>query len=282
MVHYTREIVRTKRYWKGERYPGDGFVRISRDAVKSVEYRWRYQRRGAEGEREFKGARSNRGWYAFDQPNADEWMEGAQTIERRSAIADRMREWMRAPFVVFDCETTGLDDNAEIVQIGIVDHTGEILLDTLINPGRRIPYDATRIHGITDAMVADAPTFEEVYPLIWRALESRRWAGYNLGFDVGKLDGACDRRGLRCPEPAKAWDGLSWGGAMRADDRLDVMRVYAEWWGDFHDYFMSYTWQKLSKANSRHRLNETGRDHSAVDDAITTLNLIKFMEGYHG
>lgn len=71
-------------------------------------------------------------------------------------------------YVVFDLETTGLDlDSDQIVSIGafrIVE--GRIRLDDmfnrLVNPGRNIPPNAVKIHGIVPAMVVDAPNALDV------------------------------------------------------------------------------------------------------------------------
>ena len=67
-------------------------------------------------------------------------------------------------YVVFDLETTGTscltDQVAEISAIKVVDHQVVDEFSTLVNPERRIPYYATEVNGITDDMVADAPTFD--------------------------------------------------------------------------------------------------------------------------
>ncbi|NDD11792.1 MAG: hypothetical protein EB072_03880 [Betaproteobacteria bacterium] len=54
--------------------------------------------------------------------------------------------------VFLDTETTGLSPSSgdKIVEIAIVDGSGRILLNSLVDPGRAIPWHATNVHGITD------------------------------------------------------------------------------------------------------------------------------------
>ncbi len=67
-------------------------------------------------------------------------------------------------YVVFDLETTGIScNNDEVVEISAVKVIGGQVTEefsTLVNPRRPIPFMATSVNGITDEMVADAPTFE--------------------------------------------------------------------------------------------------------------------------
>jgi hypothetical protein len=149
--------------------------------------------------------------------------------------------------VVLDTETTGLYD-AWIVEIAIVDVKGQVLLDTLVNPGMPIPGDATAIHGITDEMVSGAPVFADILPDLTRILRGRRCGIWNEAFDVGILRGELNRyyRGAEpeaAPEPwlthpaATAWlDGLRTECAMT---------WYAQWYGDWSDYWGDYTWKAL-------------------------------------
>src|SRR4051794_16479396 len=81
-------------------------------------------------------------------------------------------------YVVLDSETTGVA-HAEIVQIAVVDAAGQVLIDTLVKPIQLIPREATRIHGITDAMVADAPTFAAILPQLQNILTGRNVVVYN-------------------------------------------------------------------------------------------------------
>ena len=75
------------------------------------------------------------------------------------------------PAIALDLETTGLDvADGRVVQIGAVAMRGPVVLsepriDTHVDPGIPIPATSTRIHGITDADVADAPRFHKLIGL---------------------------------------------------------------------------------------------------------------------
>lgn len=57
--------------------------------------------------------------------------------------------------------------------------------ETLINPGVPIPRNITHITGISDEMVEDAPTFNEVAPKIFEMLEGQVFVAHNVNFDYG-------------------------------------------------------------------------------------------------
>lgn len=61
-----------------------------------------------------------------------------------------------------DTETTGLDRGDRLVEIGVVDAAGAVVFQSLINPGMPIPLAASKVHGITDEMVREAPRLKEV------------------------------------------------------------------------------------------------------------------------
>ncbi len=77
---------------------------------------------------------------------------------------DRAHKSYAEDYVVFDLETTGLRPNQDaIIEISALRvRKGEIVAEfsTLVNPQRPIPPGASRVNGITDAMVADAPHIE--------------------------------------------------------------------------------------------------------------------------
>jgi DNA polymerase-3 subunit epsilon len=93
--------------------------------------------------------------------------------------------------VCVDLETTG--GNAawhRIIEVGIVevDRDGSVReWSTLVNPGARIPASIAEFTGITNEMVADAPTFEDVHREILARLHGRLFVAHNARFDYGFL-----------------------------------------------------------------------------------------------
>ena len=99
---------------------------------------------------------------------------------------------LKKPLAFIDLETTGVNPGLDrIVEIAIV----KILTDgtksvkrRLINPEIPIPKGASDVHGITDEMVKDAPTFKQVAHELKQMLDGCDFAGYNSNrFDIPLL-----------------------------------------------------------------------------------------------
>ncbi|MBB5180095.1 DNA polymerase-3 subunit epsilon [Planomicrobium koreense] len=94
-------------------------------------------------------------------------------------------------YVVLDFETTGLKAGSDkIIQIGAVKYIGHNREDTmylLINPERHISSTITRITGITNADVQEAPVIEEVAHELIAFIEGLPIIAHNAPFDMGFL-----------------------------------------------------------------------------------------------
>lgn len=94
-------------------------------------------------------------------------------------------------FAIVDIETTGgSPKQAAITEICILRYDGEKLVDrfqTLIQPEQAIPSYITALTGITDAMVADAPRFDEVAEAIYHRLQDAVFVAHNASFDYSFL-----------------------------------------------------------------------------------------------
>lgn len=186
----------------------------------------------------------------------EEWQEQQHQAMLKEAETEAS-EWARGVLadpaaVILDTETTGL--NGSIIEISIIHaQTGNVLLDSLINPERSIPGEASAIHGITDEMVKDAPTFPVIYPEILRILTQARVVIYNAEFDTGRLWYDCQRCDL--PQLEKLFSKVEC-----------AMQWYAAWYGDWHSYYQNFKWQPLA-----------GGNHRALGDCLACLDRIRGM-----
>lgn len=92
-------------------------------------------------------------------------------------------------YVIFDLETTGISPNYdEVIEISALKVKGGKVVDefnTLVNPGRKIPFGATKVNGITNAMVAEAPAFSQVLAEFLDFAEGLVLVGHNIArFDM--------------------------------------------------------------------------------------------------
>jgi len=96
---------------------------------------------------------------------------------------------LKKPLVILDLETTGVsiasDRIVEFSALKVTPEGAEEWLTLRINPGIPISPEATRIHGITDADVANEPHFKDVARKVAAFLEGCDLAGFNsMKFDI--------------------------------------------------------------------------------------------------
>lgn len=103
--------------------------------------------------------------------------------------------------IFLDLETTGATAHSDrITEIGLVEvdkgrHIGE--WSSLVNPERPIPPLIESLTGITDAMVAKAPTFADLAEDLYQRLAGRTLVAHNARFDFGFLQNEFRRVGLK-------------------------------------------------------------------------------------
>lgn len=121
------------------------------------------------------------------------------------------------PLIVFDIESTGLsprhDRIIELAAIKVMPDGSEIEKSWLLNPTVPIPPETTKIHGITNEIVKDCPTFKERAEEIFEFFRGCDLSGFNA-----------DRFDIPCLEEEFARAG--WNFAASTRKHVDVQRIY--------------------------------------------------------
>lgn len=173
-----------------------------------------------------------------------------------------MKHYFDQSLVFLDTETTGLDTDAQIIEIAIIDGTGDVLVDLRLKPSVAIDEQAQAVHGISIEDVNDYPQWPEVESTIQNALIGKKVVIYNADFDIRLL-----RQTAAAFGSDTAWiDNLitdcAMAGAVR---RYGATNLYGT--------------ISLANAVSRSGCGWHGKAHSALGDALTTLALVRKIAG---
>lgn len=111
-------------------------------------------------------------------------------------------------FVVLDLETSGASPStgAAITEIGALKVQGGKIISefqSFVNPEHRLPDFITELTGITDSMLSDAPTIEEILPTFIEFIGSHHESvlvAHNAPFDIGFLRAAAQASGYQWPD----------------------------------------------------------------------------------
>jgi DNA polymerase-3 subunit epsilon len=103
--------------------------------------------------------------------------------------------------IVFDTETTGISprDGHRIVEIGAMEIVGRVptgrTFHKYLNPLRDIPAEATRVHGITNDKVKNAPTFAQVAQEFLAFIGDDTLVAHNANFDMTFINAELEANG---------------------------------------------------------------------------------------
>lgn len=163
--------------------------------------------------------------------------------------------------VFLDTETTGLrglyaGGTDEIVELAILDDRGRALINQLVRPaGQGTWPEAQRIHGISPAMVAEAPTLTEILPAASAAIQGCRVVIYNAAFDLQFFPNSLFRESqVEC-----------------------AMRRYAEWKGEWNANHGNYRWHKLHVAAMATGFLEDVQWHRALADTLACRHVWRHL-----
>ncbi len=188
-------------------------------------------------------------------------VEGYIVDDLQDVAVNEKGQSLEDTYVVFDLETTGFSPiKDKIIEIGAVKVENGIITDkfsTFVNPKVPIPFEITQLTSITDQMVLDAPTIEQVLPDFLDFVGDAVLVAHNASFDVGFIEQNCRYQDI-------VPDFTSVDTVAMARILLPTLSKY-----------------KLNiVANALHISLEN--HHRAVDDAGATAEIfVKFVEMLH-
>ena len=159
-------------------------------------------------------------------------------------------------FVIFDLETTGIDTEARIIEIAAIKiRNGEMIeeFSTFVNPCINISAEITKLTGICDADVADAPRINEVIGDFYKFTRGATLVAHNTPFDMAyiKREGKANKYNFF------------------EDNTMDTLELARKYVSGVHNY-------KLITLCEHFKINLEGA-HRAINDVLATAKLFNIL-----
>lgn len=169
-------------------------------------------------------------------------------------LDERIPESLRGKrVVVFDLETTGLDPSCygitEIGAVSIEDGNLAEYFSTFVNPEMPITLDITKITGIEDYMVKDAPTIDKVIGDFHKFCQGSVLVAHNIDFDIGFINRFAEENGYNFND-------------LQKEDTLAIARAKLK---GLKNYKLNTVAEKLNVPLEGH--------HRAYNDALCTAKI---------
>lgn len=190
--------------------------------------------------------------------------------------------------LILDTETTGLHVHAgdRIIEIGAVEMVGRKLtgqkLHIYLNPQRSMDDEAIAVHGISEAFLADKPTFDMIAPKLFNFLQGAEIIAHNANFDMGFLVHEFAKVGLDFKDQVQVTDSVEIaknrfpGQKVSLDAlvrRLDVPKRDRTFHGALldaqilADVYLALTGGQFSLDIDEVRANDGAVDHQSIQGA---------------
>lgn len=139
-------------------------------------------------DRGFGGSRGNDpAWKS--RPRSDGYVpKHAATLFTKLNIPD--------DFIMLDTETTGLENDDEVVELGIIDARGNELYSCTFRPEKAVNPEAAKVSGLTNEKLADSPLFRDEWPKIKAVIADHPVIAHNIDFDSRLLAQTARKYGL--------------------------------------------------------------------------------------
>lgn len=176
--------------------------------------------------------------------------------DRTPSVSFPKEQEIDTTYCVLDLETTGFSFRTEkITEIGVMKiKNGEVLDEfaCFVNPEKPIPDRVVEVTNITDDMVKDAQTIDQVMPKLLDFLGDSVLVAHNADFDIGFLKYNCEQLGRKLE-----------------NTYIDTLRLAKALFPDFKKYKLGLIADKLGI--------EVEVAHRALDDVDTTVKVFNIM-----
>lgn len=179
-------------------------------------------------------------------------------------VSAKAGSWLEQEPLFLDTETTGLDDQAQIIEIAILNAAGQVLLCQRIKPTVEIGERAQEVHGISAADLEDCPSWPEVAGEVQRILVGRMVVIFNADYDTRLLKQTAAAHG----------DSLDWLSSCTV---RCAMYLAASMYGATNQYGTI----SLINACIEAGVSWKGEAHSALADTQATLDLVKAIAQFN-
>ena len=198
--------------------------------------------------------------YHFTEKNPDlkiiYGVEAYLAPDKASSVSFPKGQSIDTTYCVLDLETTGLSFRTEkITEVGIMKvKDGQVIdkFSCFVNPEKPIPQRVVEVTNITDEMVKDAETIEQVFPKILEFIGDSVLVAHNADFDIGFLKYNAKELGYTLD-----------------NTYIDTLRLAKDLFPDYKKYKLSIIAENLGiKVEVAHR---------ALDDVDTTVKVFNVM-----
>jgi DNA polymerase-3 subunit epsilon len=167
--------------------------------------------------------------------------------------------------VFLDTETTGLNDNAELIEIAITDASGHVLFESFCKPTVAVEAGAQSIHNIGMSQLVNAPEWPQIADKVREVLEGKTVVIFNADFDTRILYQTQKAHGL-------------------CSDWLKELRLECAMMQAANKYGATNKYGTISLINAVKAagIEFIGEAHRAAGDAATTAALYKEIHNEHG
>lgn len=173
----------------------------------------------------------------------------------------------REDILILDTETTGFKPDSEVLQVSVIDTTGKTRFNEYVLPLKRIPPEASKIHGLTEKKLKQynaRPWFEyhERFTELTTSI-AKLVLVYNLDFDTRLLRQTCKMQ--LTPTQFHPYKGRC------------IMKEYAAYREILNNWGQDWKWHKLADAARYEGARNQPNIHNALHDCEIVLDLMNIV-----